>query len=171
MDIGFKDAEVAVEPIPNWASEFRPQQEILPLSRMEQVCVPPAETATAVLPTPRLDTSVGDDLSAVAPLPSRPSLPLPQQETEPLSRTAQVWSSPEERVESVSIDPSWKPGMFKIFDARITSFESSICSNVETSPSWFREFVITERLKINIKEQIIALLMNLRMCAPLKRRI
>ena len=46
--------------------------------------------ATAVRPVPKLDVSVGVFRGAVAPSPSWPTLPSPQQLTEPLSRIAQV---------------------------------------------------------------------------------
>ena len=48
---------------------------------MAQVCDCPEERATAVRPVPRLLVKVGVVLSDVPPLPSWPSLPVPQQET------------------------------------------------------------------------------------------
>ena len=57
----------------------------------------PEEIAIAVRPVPRLLVKVGVVLSDVPPLPSGPKFPRPQQDTEPLSRMAQVWEPPEER--------------------------------------------------------------------------
>jgi hypothetical protein len=68
---------------------------------MAQVWIAPEERDTAVRPVPRLLVKVGVNLFDMAPLPSLPLLPLPQQETEPLSRMAQVCSAPEERATAV----------------------------------------------------------------------
>ena len=80
-----------VPPLPNWPSVPYPQHDTAPLSRMAQVWASPEEIATAVRPVPRLLVSVGEFLSDVPPLPSCPLTPLPQHDTAPLSRMAQVW--------------------------------------------------------------------------------
>ena len=41
-----------VSPLPNWPLEPRPQHETLPLSRMAQVCIPPAESVVSVKTDP-----------------------------------------------------------------------------------------------------------------------
>ena len=61
----------------------------------------PEESATAVRPVPRLLVSVGVPLLDVSPLPNWPSDPSPQHDTSPLSRMAQVWTSPEESATAV----------------------------------------------------------------------
>ena len=68
---------------------------------MAQVWVYPEESATAVRPVPRLLVSVGVPLLDVSPLPNWPSDPSPQHDTSPLSRMAQVWTSPEESATAV----------------------------------------------------------------------
>ena len=45
--------------------------------------------------------SVGVNLSDVPPLPNRPLNPIPQHDTAPLSRMAQVWEPPEESATAV----------------------------------------------------------------------
>ena len=78
-----------VPPLPNRPLLPSPQHETEPLSSMAQVWMSPAEIATAVRPVPRLLVSVGEFCCDVPPLPNCPSLPDPQQETEPLSRMTQ----------------------------------------------------------------------------------
>ena len=85
-----------VPPSPSWPTTPSPQHETEPLSSMAQVCLAPPEIATAVRPVPRLLVSVGEFCCDVPPLPKRPPIPNPQQETEPLSRMAQVCFSPTE---------------------------------------------------------------------------
>jgi hypothetical protein len=85
-----------VPPLPNRPTDPTPQQDVAPLSRMAQVWANPEAIAIAVRPVPRLLVRVGVFLSDVSPLPNLPPPPLPQHETSPLSRMAQVWYIPED---------------------------------------------------------------------------
>ena len=80
-------------PLPNCPSKSAPQHFATPLSRIAQVCLCPAASATAVRPVPRL---IGVDDGAfvselvLPPSPNRPFVSLPQHFASPLSRIAQV---------------------------------------------------------------------------------
>ena len=90
-------------PLPNCPWLSRPQHFKSPLSRMAQVCLSPADTATAVRPVPRSIAVVEGALVFVL-LPPSPNCPYwshPQHFMSPLSRMAQVWKYPADTATAV----------------------------------------------------------------------
>ena len=92
VGVSFAAGSETILPSPSWPELPLPQQETEPLSRIAQECLYPREIPTAVRFVPRLLVKVGLFLFGYVeePCPSLPCRPSPQQETEPLSRIAQV---------------------------------------------------------------------------------
>ena len=93
---------------------------------MTHVWLPPDEMLTAVRPVPKLLVWVGVVCCEPAPLPSRPFPPLPQHETEPVSRIAQVWSFPAETATAVRPVPRLevKTGEDSVYHELVAPFPS-----------------------------------------------
>ena len=91
-----------IAPLPSCPYWSSPQHFRDPSSRMAQVWALPVATAIAVRSVPR-STKTGSCWFAVmaAPLPNCPVWSRPQHVSEPLSRTAQVWSAPTSRATAV----------------------------------------------------------------------